>query len=75
MGITVHPLLTVMIFFHLLLTNTLAVFVTLLSQTKKIPFEKALTVTSPRNLENSFLLGSIDTSVLLIKHMNSSRVA
>ena len=65
MGITVHPLLTVMSFFHLL-TNALAVFVTLLSQTKKIPFEKALTVTSPRNLENSFLLGSIDTSVLLI---------
>ena len=65
MGITVDPLLTVMIFFHLL-TNALAVFVTLLSQTKKIPFEKALTVTSPRNLENSFLLGSIDTSVLLI---------
>ena len=65
MGITVHPLLTVMIFFHLL-TNALAVFVTLLSQTKKIPFEKVLTVTSSRNLENSFLLGSIDTSVLLI---------
>lgn len=37
MGITVHPLLTVMIFFHLL-TNALAVFVTLLSQTKKNTF-------------------------------------
>lgn len=86
MGITVDPLLTAMTFFFFhLLNNTLAVLVTApidccpaafhCLKRKQIPFEKALiTVTSPRNLENSFLLGSIDTSVLSIQYMNSSRV-